>query len=195
MSAFGERVANALPFYSVDNGIEHAGVRPSAHGADFENLIISTNIGYIKRKLGVVKKNQVRKMLKNDRLVWLEKSTVDFDGYCLDVGFVAFDCKSCAEDVWRPTAAMLHQHLYLLTGQRMMPRTHARFFYLLQMRTADSMHGDLRTKQRVYLVEDLETLTEVGHYKPRPCDEIVAGTGGILLDYRKKLIETRDATT
>jgi penicillin-binding protein-related factor A (putative recombinase) len=173
----------------VEMGLEHAGRRGAAKGADFENLVIATNQGYQKRGLGIVKKNQVRKMVAAGRLIHAEKSTVDFDGFMVGIGFVAFDCKSVHGGVWRPDKDQIHQHLFLLTGQRLMPKTHARFFYLIQMRIVDDTHGSLMSVNRTYLVENLEELTEAGKYEANPADEVHASAGGFLVDYRKKLLE------
>ena len=43
----------------------------------------------------------------------------------------------------------------------------------------------------MYLVQDLQKVVEDGGYKFNPADEIEDGTGGVLADYRAKLIDTK----
>jgi hypothetical protein len=188
-SDFRDVIEKSLPFYSVKMGAEHAGRRGSAAGADLENLITVTNKSYEMMKLGIVKKNQVRKMMSNGHLVNLEKSTVDYDGFLADVGFVGFDAKSCNGDSWRPDRRMIHQFMYLLTGQRTMPKSQARFFYLIELRDVDDSSGSLRKTTNWFVAEDLERILDDGKYIARAEDEVFASPG-LLIDYRKKLIET-----
>lgn len=189
-ATFRELVEKTLPLFSVPMSTEHAGTRPGAAGASFENIIAVSNKAYERMNLGIVKKNQVKAMVVDGVFTRTEKATVDYDGYLVDVGFVAFDAKTAVGDCWRPDRRYLHQFLYLLRGSRSMPKRQARFFYLIELRQADDRSGILRTRSKVYLVEDLESVVEAGKYAPRHEDEVMPGVGGVLFDYRAKLIAT-----
>jgi hypothetical protein len=60
-----------------------------------------------------------------------------------------------------------------------MPKTVARFFYLLERRA--------QGQTRWYVVEDLESIKQAGHYAFMDADLIPPGAG-VPIDYRKKLL-------
>lgn len=185
--SFADAVKRELPLFEVEMKYEHAGRRSAAIGADFENMILASNMGYQRKGLGVVKKNFAKTMFARGQMHYVAKGTVDYDGFLDEIGFVAFDAKSCDGPIWHPKKDDIHQFLYLLKGQRLMPFGKARFFYLIQTRVTDDRNGSLRVVRRTYLAENLELIAETGRYEPRDEDEIFAGHI-ILLDYRKRLL-------
>lgn len=190
--AFAALVDRSISSYQIPMDVESAGVKSGALGANFENLIACTNAAYNRKQLGLVKKNYPKsKNIGNGRSVYVSKQTVDYDGFLLGVGFCAFDCKSTSEHCWIPAKDQVHQFLYLLTGQRMMPKDQARFFYLIERRGFNDSTGKLFSTSRVYLVEDLEAVKENGCYEFREEDLVREGAGGILIDYREKLISSK----
>lgn len=185
---FSELVDYEMPLFSVGMRFEKAaGQAGTVFGASFETTITISNRGYENKNLGVVKKNQVPKQYVGGKFFHAGKSTVDYDGYLMDVGFVAFDCKSTNEKVWRPERSQLHQFLYLYRGQSLMGADKARFFYLVERRWCDDSAGSLQRKAAVYLVENLENVKQTGKYEFNDDDLVLPGPG-ILLDYRAKLM-------
>jgi penicillin-binding protein-related factor A (putative recombinase) len=154
---------------------EMAGTHSGALGATFENRIIMTNRLYQNDRLGVVKKNYPKAARIRGRLQYEAATTVDFDGYLKDVGFVAFEAKTTQEAKWRVAGDDLGQFCYLLRGQRETSRQAARFFYLIEQRSTG----------RVFLAENLEEMSNSGFYEFNS-DHIVPQKN-VMLDYRSAL--------
>jgi len=194
--SFDTLVRLSLPSFLTDVGFEHAGVRSAAIGAGLENLLLVTNRAYERAGIGCVKKNYVRTKLSHGQMRFAQKETVDFDGYLNGIGYVAFDAKSVKSEMkcWRPDRRFLHQFLFLLRGQRQMPREQARFFYVIEHRVVDDSRGRLEQASKIYLVEDLEAIRISGKYEFRDEDLVGPGPHGAILDYRAKLKETRQQT-
>jgi hypothetical protein len=187
--SFSDLVDRELPLFNVAMTAEKAGGMASgAIGAGFENMVLVSNRGYENKHLGVVKKNNVAKQFVAGRFFYSAKSSVDYDGYLVDVGFVAFDAKSTTEKCWRPERHKLHQFLYLYRGQMELEPKLGRFFYLLERRWTEDRSGLLQRKHAVYLAENLEDIKQTGRYEFHDDDLVVNGPG-ILLDYRAKLIK------
>jgi penicillin-binding protein-related factor A (putative recombinase) len=188
---FSQLVDRELPLFNVSMKTESAGgAKGAALGSSFESLILVSNRGYENKGLGVVKKNHVQKQFVGGRFFHTSKSTVDFDGYCVDVGFVAFDCKTTNEKVWRPERQRLWQFLYLYRGQKELDHTQGRFFYLIERRWTEDRSGTLSRKHAVYLAENLEDIKQTGKYEFQD-EDLVSNGPGILLDYRAKLLERK----
>lgn len=158
--------------YAVPISLER-GTAIGASGAGFENLIAITNQGYANRSYGVVTKNHVREYHR-------EKQTVDFCGYLVDVGFVAFEAKSTIRPTFTVRDSDLHQFIYLWNGQRTLDYKLGRFFYLVE-------HTQYKANRKVYLVEDLDGLYRTGFYAFNEAD-LVSNGPGAPCDYRKKLL-------
>jgi penicillin-binding protein-related factor A (putative recombinase) len=185
---FSELVDRELPLFNVSMRTESAGgAKGAALGSSFESLILVSNRGYENKSLGVVSKNQVQKQFVGGRFFHTAKSTIDFSGYLKDIGFVAFDCKTTAEKVWRPERERLHQFLFLYRGQMELDHNLGRFFYLIERRWTEDRSGALSRKHAVYLAENLEDIKQTGRYEFHDDDLVVNGPG-ILLDYRAKLM-------
>ena len=179
---FRQLVDRSLPVFSVPMSPERAGTRTSAIGASLENLLVMTHKGYESHGLGVVTKNHVRTRAIHGKTVYCEKQTVDYCGYLKDIGFVAFDAKSTDADCFRVDRRALHQFLYLRRGMMTLNFRLGRFFYLIEHRSAQSVLA-------VYLVTSLQRIHETGRYEFAPQDIVPYGTGGVLIDYRTKLLE------
>lgn len=183
-----DAVSRALPLYSTPMSADEAGTRNAALGLSFELLLTITNKRYECLGLGTVVKNYPKASVFKGKYVPRQKLTVDYTGYLNSVGFVAFETKTTSDDFWTVDRRQLHQLLYLLRGQREMPRLLARFFYLVQRRRMDDSTGSIRALSEVYLVEDLEGLVNAGRYEFHPRDLVSSGAQGVLVDYRAKLV-------
>lgn len=182
---FAQLVDSQLPIFDVAMDVEWVGGKQGAiAGASFENLVLLANRGYEVKHLGTVKKNHIRTKFLGGKYIRAAKSTVDFDGYLKDVGFVAFDCKSTSEKHWIPKREQLHQFLYLYRGQLELNIKHGRFFYLIERHWKDETKF---TRRAVYLVENLEDVKQTGRYEFSENDVVSSGLG-VPVDYRAKLL-------
>lgn len=182
---FSRFVDIELQQYETVRTPDRVGGKQAKIGARFEDELLFTHQRYEAKRLGIVTKNNVSVGINaRGHKFYRAKQTTDFQGYLAGVGHVSFEAKSTEEKCFKIKNEQIHQFCFLLIGSRNMPRTLARFFYLIERRWKELG----REKTRKYLVEDLEQIYQAGRYEFADKDIVGPSRIGAQVDYRAKLL-------